>query len=248
MHVDTLHFPKPHLLALIPSAALVHLAWVSLIVAGVCACVLIVDIAGHRQHMAIMNFVWPLTALYAGPLALLAYFSFGRAKKMHMVPRDHPQHAHSQKSDRPMWQAALLGTTHCGAGCMLGDVLSDGGLFLLGATALLGYALLTSYVFDFIAAYLLGILFQYFTIASMRHLSLGPGIWAAIKADTFSLIAFQVGMYAWMAIYQEALFKPRLEANSPLFWFMMQIGMLAGLATSFPMNWFLIHAGIKEKM
>jgi hypothetical protein len=29
---------------------------------------------------------------------------------------------------------------------------------------------------------------------------------------------------------------------------MMQIGMIAGLATSFPMNWLPIRKGIKEKM
>jgi hypothetical protein len=28
--------------------------------------------------MWIMNWVWPLTALYAGPLALWAYFAIGR--------------------------------------------------------------------------------------------------------------------------------------------------------------------------
>ena len=149
---------------------------------------------------------------------------------------------------RPMWQSALLGSTHCGAGCMVGDVVTDTALFLAGASALLGSALLTSYVFDFIAAYLLGIVFQYFAIVPMRHLSPGAGIWAAIKADTLSLIAFQVGMYAWMAVYQKLIFHPSLEPSSPVFWFMMQIGMLAGLATAFPMNWFLVKAGIKEAM
>jgi hypothetical protein len=250
MHADAVQFATPLALGVVPSVTLVALSWMALIAAAACACVLLVDIlAGRRQPMAIMNVVWPLTALYAGPLALVAYFYVGRSKPMDRGAHDqHHQHVASMKSKRPMWQAALLGTTHCGAGCMLGDMLSDGGLFLLGASALLGSALLTSYVFDFIAAYLLGIVFQYFAIVPMRHLSRGAGIWAAIKADTLSLIAFQVGMYAWMAIFQQLLFRPRLEANSPVFWFMMQIGMLAGLITSFPMNWFLIRAGIKEKM
>lgn len=46
---------------------------------GVCALVIAVDLlAGHRQQMWIMNVVWPITALYAGPLALWAYFTAGR--------------------------------------------------------------------------------------------------------------------------------------------------------------------------
>jgi hypothetical protein len=234
-------------LAIVPSSTLRTLAWVSIAAALGCALVIGVDIAtGRRQNMAIMNVVWPLTALYGGPLTLLAYFSFGRAMKMKGTPKAEHKSMHHAK--RPMWQSALLGATHCGAGCMVGDVLTDGGLFLLGASALLGSALLTSYVFDFIAAYLLGIVFQYFAIAPMRNLSPAQGIWAAIKADTFSLIAFQIGMYAWMAIYQKLIFHPPLEANSPVFWFMMQIGMLAGLATTYPMNWLLVRKGIKEAM
>ena len=38
------------------------------------------------------------------------------------------------------------------------------------------------------------------------------------------------------------------EARWPEFWFVMQIAMLAGFATSYPVNWWLIRAGIKEKM
>lgn len=226
-----------------PTPTLIAVAWISTGLAVISALVILIDIAaGRRQHMAIMNVVWPLTALYGGPLALVAYSAFGRAMRMPM-PQTEKMH-----KDRPMWQSALLGATHCGAGCMAGDIISDTALYLLGATALLGSTLLTSYVFDFALAYLLGIVFQYFAIVPMRHLSPGAGIWAAVKVDTFSLIAFQVGMYAWMAIYQKLIFHPRLEANSLVFWFMMQIGMIAGLATTFPMNWFLINAGIKEKM
>jgi hypothetical protein len=229
---------------MVPAPALVVVSWASIALAVLCAVGLLFDLTRRPQQMGVMNFVWPLTALYGGPLAVGAYVGIGRAKK----PSETGAENHAMHRHRPMWQSALLGATHCGGGCMLGDVLTDGGLFLLGASALLGSALLTSYVFDFVAAYLLGIVFQYFAIVPMRHLSPEAGIWAAVKADTLSLVAFQVGMYAWMAIYQKAIFQPRLQPNSPVFWFMMQIGMLAGLATAFPMNWFLVKTGIKEGM
>ena len=51
----------------------------SLVLAGVCASVIVIDIMrGHRQHLWVMNLVWPITALYSGPLALWAYFAIGR--------------------------------------------------------------------------------------------------------------------------------------------------------------------------
>jgi hypothetical protein len=227
------------------SPALRIAAWWSLAIHAVLAMIIVSDIAlGRRQHMTIMNLVWPITALYGGVFALWAYFSFGRA----MPQAQMKSHEHMDHAERPMWQASVLGATHCGAGCTLGDVLADGGLFLIGWSALLGSKLLTSCVFDFVAAYLLGIVFQYCAIVPMRKLSPGEGVWAAIKADTLSLIAFQIGMYAWMAISQKLIFDKPPEPNSPVYWFMMQIAMIAGFATSYPMNWWLIRTGIKERM
>jgi hypothetical protein len=86
----------------------------------------------------------------------------------------------------------------------------------------------------------------------MRHLGKLEGIWAAIKADTFSLTAWQIGMYGFMAIANFWLFRRvlgvKLEVNSAEFWFMMQIAMICGFATSYPVNWWLLRAGLKEKM
>jgi len=61
--------------------------------------------------------------------------------------------------------------------------------------------------------------------------------------------AFQVGMYAWMAVMHFRLFpSPHLEPVSPVFWLMMQIAMVMVFLTSAPMNRWLVQAGFKEKM
>ena len=77
-------------------------------------------------------------------------------------------------------------------------------------------------------------------------------IWAAIKADTLLLAAWQIGMYGFMAFANFYLFQHVLgvtmRTDAPEFWFMMQIAMLCGFVTSYPMNWVLIRTGIKEKM
>lgn len=105
---------------------------------------------------------------------------------------------------------------------------------------------------DFIFAFLLGIVFQYFTIKPMRGLSVGQGVIAAVKADIASITAWQIGMYGFMAIVQFLWFRPLYggvaSVASPEFWFAMQFAMLAGFATSYPVNWWLIRLGVKEKM
>lgn len=218
------------------------LAWISLAVAFACTIVIVTDIAfGHPQKMWIMNVVWPVTALYAGPLSLWAYYRYGR---LSVRGRD----AGQNKSFPAM---VGLGTTHCGAGCTLGDLCAE---WLVFATGLMIFPLpnhkhlFASWILAYVFAYTFGIAFQYFTIAPMRNLSVGEGIWAAIKADTLSLTAWQIGMYGWMAIVAFLIFGREIEKTNPVFWFMMQIAMLWGFLTSYPVNWWLLRVGLKERM
>ena len=99
-----------------------------------------------------------------------------------------------------------------------------------------GLALWPEYLLDYALAYLLGVLFQYFAIAPMHHLSVGPGLWAAIKADTLSLTAFEVGLFGWMALTSLIFFHSSIHPDNPVYWFMMQMGMVIGFGTSYPMN------------
>jgi hypothetical protein len=113
-------------------------------------------------------------------------------------------------------------------------------------------AWITVDVLDFLFAFGLGIVFQHLAVAPMRGLSPREGLIAALKADTLSLIAWQLGMYGLMAFIQlhacPSLFGARADVDSPAFWFAMQLAMVAGFVTAFPVNWWLIRAGIKERM
>jgi hypothetical protein len=215
------------------------IVWIALSV--LCALAILLDLFRRPQPMWIMNAVWPLTALYAGVLALIAYAWFGRAP----ASRDaHAGHHHHDK--KPFWQATLIGATHCGAGCALGDFAAEWLAFATGF-ALFGSAMAGRFFLAFVLAYLAGIFFQFFSIAPMRGLGLRDGLVAAIKADTLSLVAYEIGMFAWMIITHMVLL-PGLEPTSWVFWLMMQIAMLLGLATTYPVNWWLIRAGVKEAM
>ncbi|MEO8132145.1 MAG: DUF4396 domain-containing protein [Bryobacteraceae bacterium] len=182
-----------------------------------------------------MNFVWPITGLWAGPLAVWAYFKIGR------------RHGSGEEPKKPFYQSVLVGDTHCGAGCTIGDFIGEWLVFLTGFS-IAGSVLWADYAVDFLAAYIVGILFQYYSIAPMRGLSGWAGIKAALKADTISLVAFEIGMFAWMAFTSNVLFHPRLEPNMPAYWFMMQIAMLVGFVTAYPANWWLIRKKFKEAM
>jgi hypothetical protein len=44
------------------------------------------------------------------------------------------------------------------------------------------------------------------------------------------------------------LFQPPLAADTPSYWFLMQIGMVVGYFMSWPVNAWLVRRGWKEKM
>jgi hypothetical protein len=223
------------------------LSWVSIAIAFASAMIIAVDELRHPQKMWIMNVVWPTTALYGSVFALWGYFKLGRRSA-----KDHADAHAMEHGEEPKWPTAAqtaIAVSHCGAGCALGDIAAEFAVFGLGLT-LFGSELWASYAVDFAAAWSLGIVFQYFSIKPMSEMSAGQAICAAIKADTFSITAFQVGMYAWMAVVFFVLFPAphHLRADQPQYWLMMQIAMVFGFATAYPMNAVLVRLGWKEAM
>jgi hypothetical protein len=222
----------------------------SLALAGVCAAIIALDEMSRPQRMWIMNAVWPITALFGSVLWLAAYYAWGRGS---VLP------AASTKSKPRFPVMVFKGSSHCGAGCTLGDIIVEWLAFAAPAIAVwFGWGSLFAektfavWIPDFLLAFLIGIAFQYWTIAPMRNLSFGRGLAAALKADIASITAWQVGMYGMMAIIQFVWFRAAFGGIAPVgsaeFWFAMQIAMLAGFATSYPVNWLLIRAGWKEQM
>jgi len=229
-----------------PPGWLQAIAWVSLTVAGVCAVVILADILvrGHRQQMKVMEWVWPITALYAGPLALAGYLRFGRPKS----PQWREEQGLDDAPEKPAWATFSVGVSHCGAGCTLGDIIAEVVIFLL-AIEIAGQALWAEYIGDYVLAVALGLVFQYYAIAPMRGLGVRDGLVAAAKADILSLSAFEVGLFGWMAVQALVLFpSPHIHPDSAVYWFGMQIGMCLGFLTAYPVNVWLIRRGTKEAM
>jgi hypothetical protein len=71
----------------------------------------------------------------------------------------------------------------------------------------------------------------------------------AMKAESLSIIAFEVGLFGWMAFFSLGLFASGvINPTMPVYWLMMQIGMFLGHFTSYPANWFLVKWGVKAGM
>jgi hypothetical protein len=195
-------------------------------------------VRGRGQKMWIMNVVWPVTALWAGPLGAWAYAVLGRADN---------RRPHGARQRDSFGAASAKATTHCGAGCTLGDVAAAA-LTAAAPFTIAGRAIFGEWLYGLIGAFAFGIAFQYFAIRPMQQLSRRAALAAALKADALSLAAWQLGMYGAMAIVRFAIVGHPLSHASAGFWIAMQIAMLAGFAVSLPVNALLIRRGIKHAM
>jgi hypothetical protein len=234
-------------------------------------------VRGHRQPMGVMDAVYPITALYLGALALAFYWRWARSPgrtsgaacidQMAALPematvsagpgmpgRDNleaePEGLMWRAAPaRPRWVTLATEVSHCGAGCSLGDLIAEWTIYALALTVA-GQALFAEYIGDFALALGLGIVFQYFAIAPMRGLGLKDGLKAAARADFISLTAFEIGLFGWMALMAFVFFPAphHLMPNTAAYWFLMQIGMTVGFATSWPANVWLLNRGIKVAM
>lgn len=206
------------------------------------------------QSMKIMMIAWPVNALYFGLIGLFAYYWFGRGRPgtgTHQHKTIREQHCadmplHTTPPAGLTWKNIVIVGTHCGAGCTLADI-TGGLLFRQMPVALAGHAIPGAWAADFLLALVLGICFQYLPARQMGF-SFKQAFRESIQAELPSLIAWQAGMYFWMAIAMYALFTPDMSRLSVMYWFMMQLAMICGFITAYPVNRVLCERGMKHIM
>jgi hypothetical protein len=221
------------------------------VIAFACALIIAIDEFRHSQKMWIMNIVWPLTALCFSAFALWGYFRAGRKMsrtEVSDVSEEERRLRMEQARRDPTFIQTAIADSHCAAGCVLGDLIEEYGLFVL-AWSLFGRTLYAEYAGDLLLAWLFGIAFQHFTIKPMRNLSAVEGLKAALKSDTLAIITLEIGLFAWMGLMYFVVFPyPHLKPTEAAYWSMTQIGMVMGFLTSYPMNRWLIKIEWKAVM
>lgn len=125
------------------------LAWICLIFSFASALAITAHEFRRPQKMFIMNLVWPITALYFGPLAVWWYAKSGlRSTKAYHEQMQHRMEQNvSELSDaarhqlarspevEPTREQVAVATSHCGAGCTLGDIVGEWWIFGSGPGA-----------------------------------------------------------------------------------------------------------------
>lgn len=187
-------------------AWLTVISWIFVGIAVLCVAAILYDILGrgYRQRTSVMEAVWPITALYFGPLALLLYYRWGRSRS------EKWQKEHGSAPEKSLPAAAATGGTLGGAASAIGHVLGVPLVVLSGLT-IAGQALwVMILVIAVIAAVLLFAFEYFFSTVPTRGLSSGEGLGVALLIALVTVLAFDVGMGGWMLVMHFLLFMPPL--------------------------------------
>ncbi len=220
-------------------AWLTTVSWIFLGLALVSAGILLYDIygRGYRQRLRAMEVVWVTSALYLGPLAVLAYSRWGR-------PRSEKwQDEHGDAPEKSLPVAAATGGLTGGAASALAHVVGVPLVVLSGLT-IAGLDLWAMILVIAVMATALLFAFEYFfSTARERELPPARGLGVALLIALVTVLAFDVGMGGWMLFLHFSAFMP--APTDIAFLFLMQIGLILGFLTGYPAVAWLVGRGTK---
>ena len=218
---------------------LTAISWVFVALAVLSAGALLYDVygRGYRQRVRAMEAVWPISALYLGPLALLVYARWGR-------PRSEKwQREHGGAPEKSLSAAAATGGLSGGAASTVAHFIGVPLVVLSGLT-LFGIDLWALIAVIGVLATALLFVFEYFlSTAQGRGVASRAGVGVALLIALVTVLAFDVGMGGWMILLHFSGLMP--PPTDVAFLFLMQIGLVLGLMTGYPAVAWLVGRGTK---
>ena len=220
-------------------AWLTTLSWIFIATAMVSAGAILYDLygRGHRQPQRVMEAVWPLSALYLGPLALPIYNRFGRTRSATW------QGQAGATPDRSLAASAVRSGLPGGVSSGLAHVVAVPFVVATGLTiANVDMWAMVAIITVLATAMIFAFEYVFFTAKDRRVRGLS-GVRPALVVATITVVAFDLGMLGWMLILYYTETMP--AAGDVRFTFLMQVGLILGTLTAYPAMRFLATRGNK---
>ncbi len=190
------------------------------------------DMQKNTPVVGVMKLAWLLVTIYTGPFALFIYLISCRQP----LPNTH------NEIIKAHWKQTVGSILHCLSGDATGIIIG----------AIIAYALSVSNGIDLIIEYIAGfscglLLFQAVFMLPM----LGGNYLIAVKktffAEFVSMNMLMIGMFPVMIILMY-FFPEGRQPTSIVFWGIMSVASIVGSLTAYPINSWMVRAGIKHGM
>ncbi|MDO9379018.1 MAG: DUF4396 domain-containing protein [Nocardioidaceae bacterium] len=199
-------------------AWLTPVAWVVVALTLASAAVIAFDVhvRRHRHATVASEVVWITSALYLGPVAVVLYRRHGRTGSTRSA---------TDGSEAPTVVAGLPGGSASAIAHLIGVPL-----VLASGLTIAGIDLWVMIIVIGVVAIVLLAVHERTAVAGTR--AARPTLGAAVGTAVVTVLAFDVGMVGWMLLLHYGSFMP--PATDGVFWFLMQLGVLVGLLTGYP--------------
>ncbi len=193
---------------------LTPITWAFIAAALISAALIAADIyaRGRRHHFVASEIVWICSALYLGPAALWLYANAGRAH----APGDGP----------------VPDTGPSAARVSLPGGAASAVAHLIGVPLVLASGLTIAGIDLWVMLLVIGALAIVLLFTFERASTTGVRAGVAAGAAVLTVLAFDIGMAGWMLLLHFTEYMPPATEGS--FWFLMQIGIVLGLVTGYP--------------
>jgi hypothetical protein len=180
----------------------------------------------------VMKWGFVIVTLYTGALGAFLYV---------LACREPFTGTHAQYV-RPRWRQVVGSTMHCVAGDGIGILVAAAVFSSLGAPEWV----------SFIGEYVLGFLFGWTIFQSLFMRDMAGGSYRRSLRMTFlpefvSMNGVMAGMVALSVPWRQSLGALGTPTH-PEFWFVMSMSLTLGFVVTYPLNWWLVSAGLKHGM
>ena len=179
---------------------------------------------------SVMKWGWLLVTLYLGPIGAGLY----------VLTDKEPRPGSHEEFIRPLWKQGIGSTVHCVAGDATGIILAA------TVTALLGLPMWIDIIVEYIAGFAFGwFIFQALFMKGMY----GSYFTALRKSFIPEWLSMNLMMAGMILVMVPGMMGRDMRAMDPaevLYWGVMSAGILAGFAAAYPVNVWLVNAGLKH--
>ncbi len=204
---------------------LTPVAWTYIALSLLSVAVVAADIyLARRRHDSVASeLVWMTSGLYLGPFAIPVYLNRGRAGNASST---------SAHGDARTADASAVSVLPGGGASAVAHLIAVPFVVAIGWTI----AGLAMWPMILVIAFLVIVMLAVYERTASRRAhsghTRGLSIGAAIATAVITVVAFDIGMVGWMLLLHFNNAMPAVTEST--FWFLMQLGVIAGLVTGYP--------------
>lgn len=191
------------------------------------------DAFTNNPEMTVMKWGWLLVTLYMGPITLVLYI---------LSCKEAPPGEH-EAFIKPLWKQSIGSTIHCVAGDATGIVAAA------VITGLLGLPMAMDMIVEYVFGFAVGLLiFQALFARSMVGGSYLVALRRSVLPEWLSMNTMMAGMFPTMVVLMMGRDMRAMEPTELVFWGAMSVAVTVGFVVAYPVNVWLVWAGLKHGM